>query len=357
LAHAEIPFKLLKALGDSARRSLIEKSFRRLVKTARLGEFWRSLLRHYGGEEVKKLDESKIRYIIRARQAGERVSDIARNLSISKRRIEQVYAYYRKTKTPLSLSRAGRKSVPIKEDEIRIVLLAHQRYRVGALYLKRKIESDYGIHINHDRIQRVLRMNGLSSESPRRWIRRKWVRYERAYSNSLWHVDWYEVKDPRWKGMWLIVYEDDASRFIVGYGLFENATSPHAVEVLKQAIAKYGKPKSILSDRGIQFYAVEAEAKEKGLTEFELFLMRNHIRHVLGRVSHPQTNGKVEKLFDEIGRKVKWFSSIDECVGWYNTIKPHGALDLKTPIDAYYERMPQIDALMDPSILEKEVLA
>ena len=155
--------------------------------------------------------------------------------------------------------------------------------------------------------------------------------------------------------MQLIVYEDDASRFIVGYGLLREATSNHAVEVLKDAIARYGKPKSILSDRGIQFYAVEAEARERGLTEFELYLMRNHIRHVLGRVSHPQTNGKVEKLFDEIGRKIKFFSSIDECVYWYNTIKPHGALDLKTPIDAYYEKMPQQDMLVDPSILEREV--
>jgi hypothetical protein len=42
-------------------------------------------------------------------------------------------------------------------------------------------------------------------------------------------------------------------------------------------------------------------------------------------------------------------------VYWYNTIKPHGALDLKTPIDAYYVKMPQTDILADPSIIEKEV--
>ena len=68
-----------------------------------------------------------------------------------------------------------------------------------------------------------------------------------------------------------------------------------------------------------------------------------------------ETNGKVEKLFDEVGKKIKFFPPIDECVYWYNTIKPHGALDLKTPIDAYYEKMPQTDILADPSILEKEV--
>ena len=43
-------------------------------------------------------------------------------------------------------------------------------------------------------------------------------KYEREYSNSLWHVDWHEVEDLRWKGQWLIAYEDDASRFITGHG-------------------------------------------------------------------------------------------------------------------------------------------
>jgi putative transposase len=100
---------------------------------------------------------------------------------------------------------------------------------------------------------------------------------------------------------------------------------------------------------------VESEVREKGLTEFEVFFMRNYIRHILGRVSRPQTNGKVEKLFDETGKKVEFFLSIYEWVERYHTIKPHEVLDLKTPTDAYYEKMPQLDLLVYYSILEKEV--
>jgi putative transposase len=301
-----------------------------------------------------KLDESKMGYIVRVKERGERSSNVAIYLGVSRRRVEQVYAYYRKYGEIPLLGKPGRKTIPISEAECSIILDAYGKYRVNALYLKDRIEKDFSTHINHDRIQKVLKMYGLSSEPAKRWIRRKWFRYEREYANSLWHVDWYEVKDPRWKGMQLILYEDDASRFTVGYGLFKDATSKNSVEVLKEAIVKYGKPKSILSDRGVQFYAVEADAREKGLTEFEVFLMRNHIRHILGRVSHPQTNGKIEKLFDEVGRKIKFFNSIDECIDWYNTIKPHGALNLKTPIEAYYQKMPQSDILMDPFILIRE---
>jgi len=94
------------------------------------------------------------------------------------------------------------------------------------------------------------------------------------------------------KGQWLICYEDDASRFIAGYGVYPTLTSPYSVEVLNVAIRKHGKPKSTLSDHGTTFYAVESVAREKGLTEFEKYLLKNKIRFITGRVNHSQTNGK-----------------------------------------------------------------
>ena len=103
------------------------------------------------------------------------------------------------------------------------------------------------------------------------------------------------MKDARWKGQRLLVYEDDASRFIVGHGMFGEATSNNAVMVLKDATARYGKPKSVLSDHGVQFYASQTSARERGLTEFEVYLMKNHIRHIVGRVNHPQQVGKPTK--------------------------------------------------------------
>jgi putative transposase len=300
-----------------------------------------------------KLDDGKLLYIIRAKERGIRSRDIASSLSISTRRVEQIYSHYKKYKEIPSIAKAGRKRKDITEYEIHIILESFRLYRVGSTYLQGIIHDKQGIRINHNRIQSVLNMYGLSSsDTQRKWIRKRWVRYERDYSNSLWHADWHKIKDKRWRGEWLIVYEDDASRFITGYGKFREATSSHAVEVAKEAFMKYGKPKSILTDRGVQFYAVEAEMKRKGLTEFELFLLKNHIRQIIARVSHPQTNGKVEKLFDEFEKKVKFFSSLDEWVNWYNAIRPHGALDLRTPYQAYYAKMPQYESLTDPSILE-----
>ena len=58
--------------------------------------------------------------------------------------------------------------------------------------------------------------------------------------------------------------------------------------MLKEAIGRYGRPDVMLSDHGSTFYAIESVAREKGLTEFEKYLLKMKIHFILGRVDHPQ---------------------------------------------------------------------
>ena len=197
-------------------------------------------------------------------------------LGVTRRRVEQILAQHRKSGgAPVVLQKPGRKSIPITEEQSSIILDAYAKYRANALYLERIIENDSKIHISHNRIHKVLLMNSLAGRSSKKWIRRKWVRYEREHSNSLWHTDWHEIKDPRWKGKWLTAYEDDASRFITGFGHHETLTSEYSVDALEDAIKKHGKPASILSDHGTTFYSMESERREKGMTEFEKCLLKH----------------------------------------------------------------------------------
>jgi putative transposase len=329
---------------------LFQKLFRTIVHRNGLSDFWRSIIKHYR----VKLDNNKIRYIIMQKKKGKSSRDIADSLHVSCRRVQQVYKEFMNTDNIPSIKKAGRKRIEISEEEKSIVLSSFAKYMVNAAYLAKMIAIDNGIYINHNRVHRILKMNGLASDSKKKWIRRKWIRYEREYSNSLWHVDWHCIKDDRWKDEWLICYEDDASRYIPGYGVYEKPTSKASVDVLDYAIAKYGKPASIISDHGSQFYAVEAEQRDKGLTEFEIYLLKNKIRMITGRVNHPQTNGKIEKFFDIFESKIRYFSSIDEFMQWYNCIRPHGAIELRTPIRAYYDKMPRREMLMDPSLIWSE---
>jgi putative transposase len=68
------------------------------------------------------------------------------------------------------------------------------------------------------------------------------------------------------------------------------------------------------------------------------------IKHILARVGHPQTNGKLERFHGEIQRKQKWFEGIDELIDWWNNIKLHMSLDwdnLETPSKAFARKMPE----------------
>ncbi|HEC87622.1 MAG TPA: transposase [Thermoplasmatales archaeon] len=86
----------------------------------------------------------------------------------------------------------GRPKKEVTEEERRIVLEAKEKYKLGARRLEPIIERDYGIHIPHNRIHRILLELGLAEENPRKKKRRKWIRYERRYSLSAAHMDWHE---------------------------------------------------------------------------------------------------------------------------------------------------------------------
>jgi putative transposase len=306
-----------------------------------------------------KLDDSRIRWIIRMKEQGVKNAEIASVQKVSVRRIQQIYAQYKKNKQISLLGKPGRPKKEITEFERSIVRKAYARFRSNALYLEVIISRIYKLKINHNRIHAIMVSEGMSVEEYRKHTRKKWIRYERDYSNSLWHTDWHEIKDSRWRGKQLIAYEDDASRYIVGYGVFDGATSENSTSVLDGCVRKHGKPAGILTDNGSPF-TTNPVTIQNAPTIFEHYLMRHKIKHVLSRVHHPQTNGKVEKFFDIFERKVKFFGSIDEFMEWYNTVRPNGALNLEqmeTPIEAYYRRMPPKGVLMDPAVLWGEMIS
>ena len=138
--------------------------------------------------------------------------------------------------------------------------------------------------------------------------------------------------------------------------MYPTLTSPFSIEVLDRAVKKYGRPRSILSDHGSTFYAVESVAREKGLTEFEKYLLRNKIKFITGGVGHPQTNGKIEKFFDIFEKKVKFFSSVEAFMEWYDCDRPHGALDpskLETPVQMFYRKIEDRESIVNPEGLTR----
>ena len=90
----------------------------------------------------------------------------------------------------------------------------------------------------------------MAASQPKKRKRRKWIRYEWTYSNSLWHTDWKQIHGVMHDSKWFLCYEDDASRFVTGYGIFDEATTENALIVLNEAIKNHGIPAAIMTDHG-----------------------------------------------------------------------------------------------------------
>ncbi len=143
----------------------------------------------------------------------------------------------------------------------------------------------------------------------------------------------------------MIAYEDDASRFVVGYETFPGTSTKASLKALEAGIATYGPPEAVLTDGGSEFYASPYEGEPRGPSEFTKHLGALGIRHIVGRVNHPQTNGKVERLCRTVEERLPTFDwDLDALFAWYNAVKLHMSLSRNgrrydTPQEAFWCKM------------------
>jgi putative transposase len=283
-----------------------------------------------------KLNQRKVRWIVKQWDWGELSHwQIARQQGITKRHALRVYNKYKNCKRPV-LCKPGRPVTALQASEITIVRELYKRQPMGATQMEKILSLD-GCSIPHNRLHRILKLEGLACTQPNKSHRRKWIRYERRCSNSLWHIDWTTHENKQ-----LCAILDDASRLIVGYGLFDNATAENAVKVLDKAVRSYGCPRQVISDHGVQFTSIAREScPEPADTVFQARLKELGIQHIKARVKHPQTNGKLERWWQTNKRLTQHFGSLHTAVRHYNEHRPHMSLEngsLRTPLQAFLEK-------------------
>jgi putative transposase len=286
---------------------------------------------------MRKLNQRKVRWIIKEVNSQERsIYRIAKTQNITPQWTRELYQRYQESAQYPYPKRSGRKPSPISLEEKRIVLETYHSHPLAAVTLE-KILVEQNIYIGHNRIHRILKEEGLAKDEPHKQRRRSYVRYERRFSNGLWHTDWFEKQNQQ-----IILFEDDASRFITGCGVFRNATSANAISVFVQAIQTYGVPKQVMTDHGVQFTSLSrCNCESPETNEFQRTLKQHGVLHIKARVKHPQSNGKVERVGQTIKQLWKHFSSWEEAVLYYNFKRPHSSLEngrLRTPYQAFLEK-------------------
>ena len=266
---------------------------------------------------------------------------IARQLGLSKRRVEQVWAHYQKTGTYLTLQKQGRKPYRHYSKNLQMKILElHKKYRWGATYIAKYLRDKEKIKIGHDYIHSMLIKNNLATPNKRKQKRRKpWVRYERKHSLSAVHMDWhFNAKTQKW----VCGVLDDASRKMLICKEFDNSFATYTIELLKDAFEqnKQWVPiREVITDHGCQFFANKKNKDGEGEAEFQKFCKKIGIKHILCRIKHPQTNGKYEKWNHTYELHRHAFKSMQEFIDWYNN-RPHGSLDMRTPNQAFWDKMP-----------------
>jgi putative transposase len=139
---------------------------------------------------VRKLTNKDILRIVKQWLKGKPITKIAEFFQVTRQRIHQIIKHFKETGEIPFLKKPGRKPKEIDEETERIILEAHKRFNLGPVHLEKRIEEEYCIHIPHNTIYKVLLNQGLVEENMKKKKQRKWVRYERDHSMSLWQGDW-----------------------------------------------------------------------------------------------------------------------------------------------------------------------
>jgi transposase len=286
-----------------------------------------------------KLTKTKLMETLRRKNDGWTTYQARKVAGISIRRVNQVWKDYQTTGLlPEIGKKVGRPKRLIKDEERQIIKQTYEKYRVSASTLEKLIKRDYGLHIPHNHIHKIMIEMNLAKKKDKKDIRKKdWIRYERKHSLTLVHIDWY------YSAMvenWTFGVIDDASRKMLALIETNSPTTEASIDGMNEAL-QHGKILQCISDHGSQFIS-----NTGGDSKFVEFLRKHGIKQILCKIKHPQSNGKIERWFGVYKDHRHSFKTKEEFLRWYNEVRPHRSLrfeELETPQAAFIRKMKSED--------------
>lgn len=188
-----------------------------------------------------------------------------------------------------------------KEAEEFIVRLKTEKMFRSCRKLQELLEERYGINAHEKGIYRVLRSHGMSRGLlPEKKPIKPFVK---ETPNEMWQTDWMEDEKTKIGKVHLIAFLDDHSRYLVGGKFFSSKEEENILRVLKQAFERYGLPKVVFSDNGSVYRPTN---KPNGQTKYQEILKFLGVKTGFSTPYHPQSKGKIEKLFRFVQRDFLW---------------------------------------------------
>jgi len=202
-------------------------------------------------------------------------------------------------------------------------------------------------------ITEILRRHGrLKSEESSQ--HKSWKRFAHEAPNRLWQMD-FKGDFPMEKGgrCYPLTILDDHSRFSVCLKACGDEKGRTVHPVLTDTFRRYGLPECMIMDNGSPW-----GVGRQSFTRLTAWLIRLGVYVRYARPYHPQTLGKDERFHKTLNVEVlanRTFYDLMHCQkkfdAWrdiYNTVRPHEALDMKTPAKCYHPSSRPFPEVLEP---------
>jgi putative transposase len=293
---------------------------------------------------------------------GERMSDVCREFGISRKtgykfwnryQTSSFIGLYDQTRRPYDHPRR----TP-EEIEGLIIGLRKEKKTWGPKKLKERLEKIHpGLVIPAaSTIGSVLERNGMIEKRRRK---RRAAYYPTGLRgserpNDIWCVDFkgqFRLKNGIY--CYPLTVSDHFSRFILGCEALEGTELLPVRYVFERLFRDYGLPRVIRSDNGIPF----ASCGLLGLSRLSVWWMRLGIELERIEPGHPEQNGRHERMHLTLKEETQRPAAtrilgqqerFDEFREEYNEIRPHEALEMKTPGEIYNRSARKYPEALEP---------
>ena len=233
-----------------------------------------------------------------------------------------------------------RRAAHVPEDEPklagRMVALAAEYGRYGYRRVAALLRSE-GFAVNHKRVERLWRREGLKvpSRQPKRgrlWLNDgSCVRLRPAHADHVWSYDFVATRTSDGRPLRLLNLIDEFTRECLSIDVARRLSADDVLERLTDVFVRRGTPQYIRSDNGSEFTA----------TAVREWLAKVGVRTLYIEPGSPWENGYVEsfngKLRDELLNAEVFDTVLEAKVlteRWrvrYNTVRPHSSLGYRPP--------------------------
>ena len=253
-------------------------------------------------------------------------------LGVSERRACKVLEQHRSTQRRIL-------SLPSDEKQLTadIIDLATKYGRYGYRRITALLNNDYGWVVNHKRVERIWRIEGLKVPKKQPKKKRLWlndgscVRLRPEHKDHVWSYDFVMDRTASGRAFKILTIIDEYTRESLTMLVSRRITSQEVIDKLFDLFILRGIPEHIRSDNGPEF---TAQAIRKWLT-------RLGVKTLFIEPGSPWENGYIEsfngKLRDEL-LNPEIFTTLKEAKvlieQWrqeYNHVRPHSSLGYRPP--------------------------